>query len=341
MLEMLQTGKALYALAAIGAIGAISKLITRSLYKRLIRETDNMAMTKNRNLKALKQKLENACRLNQNIVNTEAYLERQMYGFRFMKISLNSWNNLSAQMTILGIMAGGAASFAAYWYRLDSYYIVLYASAGAFLGLALAFLDSSFSIGLKQQRLANALLEYTDNSVLVRAFRENAGQQERFQDSARRLPVREADTDELSEREAIIRENAIRDGLIKEAVKMPERQREAEDKASLFRAKKADKPAGLKRLKAEKTGRVKKTAALVEEKNALFQNLKEESQNVPSAQEPSGEGIRDIDYLKHSLEQIAASRERSKQQEEWTKNLKPEEMKALGELLRQYLSAES
>ena len=46
MLEMLQTGKALYALAAIGAIGAISKLITRSLYKRLIRETDNMAMTK-------------------------------------------------------------------------------------------------------------------------------------------------------------------------------------------------------------------------------------------------------------------------------------------------------
>ena len=100
MLEMLQTGKALYALAAIGAIGAISKLITRSLYKRLIRETDNMAMTKNRNLKALKQKLENACRLNQNIVNTEAYLERQMYGFRFMKISLNSWNNLSAQMTI-------------------------------------------------------------------------------------------------------------------------------------------------------------------------------------------------------------------------------------------------
>ena len=176
----------------------------------------------------------------------------QMYGFRFMKISLNSWNNLSAQMTILGIMAGGAASFAAYWYRLDSYYIVLYASAGAFLGLALAFLDSSFSIGLKQQRLANALLEYTDNSVLVRAFRDNAGQQERFQDSARRLPVREADTDELSEREAIIRENAIRDGLIKEAVKMPERQREAEDKASLFRAKKADKPAGLKRLKARK-----------------------------------------------------------------------------------------
>lgn len=341
MLEMLQTGKALYALAVIGAIGAASKFITRSLYKRLIRETDNMAMTKNRNLKALKQKLETICRLNQSIVNTEAYLERQMYGFRFMRISLNSWNNLSAQMTILGIMTGGAASFAAYWYRLDSYYVVLYASAGAFLGLALAFLDSSFSIGLKQQRLANALLEYTDNSVLVRAIRTGAGQEERFQDSARCLPLREAGTDELNEREAIIRENAVRDGLIQEAVAIPERRREAENKTPLFTAKKLDRPTGLKRLKSERAGRGQKTAAMIEEKNALLQNKKEDSKNVPSAQESSGEGLRDIDYLKHSLEQIAASRERSKHQEEWTKNLNPEEMRALGELLRQYLSAES
>ena len=57
MLEILQTGKALYALAAIGIIGVLSKLVTRSLYKRLIRETDNMAATKNKNLKILKQKL--------------------------------------------------------------------------------------------------------------------------------------------------------------------------------------------------------------------------------------------------------------------------------------------
>lgn len=341
MLEMLQTGKALYALAVIGAIGAASKFITRSLYKRLIRETDNMAMTKNRNLKALKQKLETICRLNQSIVNTEAYLERQMYGFRFMRISLNSWNNLSAQMTILGIMTGGAASFAAYWYRLDSYYVVLYASAGAFLGLALAFLDSSFSIGLKQQRLANALLEYTDNSVLVRAIRTGAGQEERRQDSARCLPLREAGTDELNEREAIIRENAVRDGLIQEAVAIPERRRESENKNPLFTAKKLDRTTGLKRLKSERAGRGQKTAAMIEEKNALLQNKKEDSKNVPSAQESSGEGLRDIDYLKHSLEQIAASRERSKYQEEWTKNLNPEEMRALGELLRQYLSAES
>ena len=35
-------------------IGIVSKLITRSLYKRLLKETDNMAMTRNKNLQNLK-----------------------------------------------------------------------------------------------------------------------------------------------------------------------------------------------------------------------------------------------------------------------------------------------
>ena len=83
MLEFLQTGKALSVLAAIGMIGFVSKLITRSLYKRLLKETDNMAMTRNKNLQNLKQRLENTCRLGQNIVNTQAYLDKQIDGFHF------------------------------------------------------------------------------------------------------------------------------------------------------------------------------------------------------------------------------------------------------------------
>lgn len=413
MLEILQTGKALYVLAAIGMIGVLSKLVTRSLYKRLIRETDNMAMTKNRNLKILKQKLENACRLNQSIVNTEAYLERQMYGFRFMRISLQGWNSVSLQMTILGIMAGGAAAFASYWYRLDSYYIVLYASAGAFLGLFLAFLESCFGIGLKQQRLANALLEYTDNSVFVRASRENPGRDEYFQDNVRRLPVREIAGDDAGERERMLRENDLRDGLIREAVKASPKGRSqtGQDKLSVI-GERGDKPAGLKRLKAEKLGKAKKGASggSAEEEGGfglgmetagfsgtgrelsldLFSGFMEGSQQAKKAgrrndapgaassgnagaskkgtpsgtvlsggalsQETEGDAergdksagkaegetgsVRDIDYLKRSLEQIAASREKSKREDDWTRDLSQEEMKVLGELIRQYFSAD-
>ena len=52
MLEFLQTGRMLYVLAAICALGTLSTLVTGSLYKRLIKETGNMALTKDKNLKA-------------------------------------------------------------------------------------------------------------------------------------------------------------------------------------------------------------------------------------------------------------------------------------------------
>ena len=49
--------------------------------------------------------------------------------------------------------------------------------------------------------------------------------------------------------------------------------------------------------------------------------------------------IRDVDYLKHSLEQIAASREKSRGLDEnWLKDLKPEEVELIGDILKQYLA---
>ena len=55
MLQFLQTGKVLYVLAAVCALGIISKLVTGNLYNRLINVTGFMALTMNRNLRALKQ----------------------------------------------------------------------------------------------------------------------------------------------------------------------------------------------------------------------------------------------------------------------------------------------
>ena len=51
MLEFLQTGRMLYVLAAICALGTLSTLVTGSLYKRLIKETGNMALTKDEKFK--------------------------------------------------------------------------------------------------------------------------------------------------------------------------------------------------------------------------------------------------------------------------------------------------
>ena len=163
MLEFLQTGKALYVLATVCLLGMISKLMTSSLYKRLMRETGNMALTKNKNLRSLKQKTENMFLLSHGIRNSGAYIEKQMYGFRFMNLSLDVWENVSVQAMILCFLLGGLAAFGAYWYRCDSYYIVLYGSMGILSGLFLVLVDNGANISLKRQQLMDALVDYVEN----------------------------------------------------------------------------------------------------------------------------------------------------------------------------------
>ncbi len=164
MLQILQTGKVLYVLAAVCGLGIISKLVTSSLYKRLIKESGNMVLTKNKNLRSFRQKTENMLMLSHGIRNTNAYIEKQLYGFRFMKLSLDSWDNLSVQSMILCFLLGGIAAFGAYWYRCDSYYIVLYGSMGILTGLFMVLVDNSVNIAVKRQQLMDCLIDYVDNT---------------------------------------------------------------------------------------------------------------------------------------------------------------------------------
>ena len=372
MLEFLQTGKALSVLAVIAFIGAVSKLITRSLYRRLLKDTENMAMTRNKNLKILKQKLENTYRVNQNIVNSKAYLDKLMYDFRFLRVSFDAWDNVSRQMVLLGLFAGGTGSFLSYWYRIDSYYIVLYASMGALAGLFLMFLDSSFHIGQKKQKLETILLEYVDNSVFVRAARENSSREtmpreaaaaafstgmssrERYQNMAdrdrsedrdqkqgkSRLFGKERELYTTEEREQMIRENEIKDGLVREESArraqvrpLKSRNSKAEELLRTVRSMKQDgeteqddERAGIERTGGERIG-------------------SERSGTERSACSPAR---RDIESLRKSLEQIAASRDRTKEDmsqrgdspggRDWMKNISEEEMRLISEIMRQYFS---
>ena len=108
----------LYVLAAICALGTLSKLGTGSLYKRLIKETGNMALTKDKNLKTLKQRMENVFLINHGIRNVNAYIEKQLYGFRFLHLSLDDGDKLSVQAMIVCFMDGRVAAVGTYWYQI-------------------------------------------------------------------------------------------------------------------------------------------------------------------------------------------------------------------------------
>lgn len=60
---------------------------------------------------------------------------------------------------------------------------------------------------------------------------------------------------------------------------------------------------------------------------------------APAPETPEKESIRDADFIKRGLEQMAASREKNRGGDEnWIRDLKPEEVELIGDILKQYLA---
>lgn len=178
MMSFLQTGRALYVLAAICLGGIFVRLAAGGFYKRLIRESANLALTKNRYLRTLRQNAEDTYRINMGMSNTRVYLERQLYSLRFMGMSLRGLESLGGQLTLLCFLAGGAAAFLSYWYRSDNYYIVLYGVMGIFGGMVTMFADYGVNLEEKRQHLITCLQDQLENAMWSRLERENTTDQQ-------------------------------------------------------------------------------------------------------------------------------------------------------------------
>ena len=313
MLEFLQTGKALYVLAALCGIGIITRWLTRNLYKRLIRESDNFTLTKNKNLRAFKQKTETTYQMNQGIPKAKPYLERQMYDFKHMGITLQGWNMFSNQMTLWCFLVGGAAAFASYWYRADSYYIVLYGSAGIMAGLFTILVDHGAGIAEKRQQLFASLDNYLENTLIYR------------------LDLEREDLKAISGPRMETREN-IRPIYPQSSKAVVESEPEQDKKAD-------------RRSARQRNGSLEKSIRNRPQKQSM-ETFSEGAETGSERAELQGQpdvksSRRDVDYLKRSLEQIAASRERergNRQGEDWLKDLSPDELKLISEILQEYLT---
>lgn len=306
MLEFLQTGKALYVLAALCGIGVITRWLTRSLYKRLIKEADNMTLTKNKSLRAFRQKTENTYQMNQGIPKVKPYLERQMYDFKYMGITLQGWNLFSGQMTLWCFLAGGAAAFGAYWYRTDPYYIVLYGTVGILAGLFTILVDHGAGIAEKRQQLFASLDHYLENTLIYRLDQEREEREDMQSPSEGRENIRS------------LYSPSVRDG-----------EREPE--------KKPERRVGRQRMRTEYLE--KQLGTRLDQKASAEEEIRDKDAAGDGAVSQSSR--RDVDYLKKSLEQIAASRERERGKrkgEDWLKDLNPEELKLIGEIIQEYLT---
>ncbi|MDD3253685.1 MAG: hypothetical protein PHV18_14130 [Lachnospiraceae bacterium] len=368
MLQLLETGRALYVLAAICLLGIVTRAIAKHLYKRLLKESGNLAMTKNKSLKELRQRAENTYRMNQGLRDSGAWLEHQLYELRVFGISLSGWSNLATQWTWLCLLAGGVGAFFSYWYRLDTYYIVMYGGGAVLMAMLTMLFDNGMN-GSWRDQLSASLQDYLENVMCPRLARNQPLEGKRTDAAAVERPglrsigrggIRGeradlggpdrtgsdlADADQIgSGRIGADRMAADRTGTSR----LNRGGRMGAMDGGIYEADGSENPGAAGNLAtgnlasgnlapgnvtAVNTGGGRKTQT---------RSNRRQAQRETAAVAGSGEGQgneRDIDYLKRSLEQIAASREKSRVDDEnWLKDLRPEEVELIGDILKQYLA---
>lgn len=402
MLQLLETGKALYVLAGICVLGIMTRAITKRFYKRLIKESTNLALTKNKSLKELRQKAENTYRMNQGMSDSGAWLEHQLYEMKIMGVNLSGWSNLCMQWTWLCLLAGGLGAFLSYWYRLDTFYIVLYGGGSVLLAMITMLFDNGVAGGWREQ-LQAALQDYLENVMYPRMARSMSGEgSQRDKTAQERSGLRGVRT--VGKREGkLVRRTQTAADAEQEVSGSNAFSGTASERAELEGQMEAA-GAQEEKLTGDRKAETVAAESLTESRRALFGGLRGNGKNRSSQKlsegihgesgtldresrvsehggrsdsrvrtgiqadseadgfEGRGAGgkaaaggygnsgtgehgensglktIRDLDYLRKSLEQIAACREKSRAADEnWLRDLRPEEVELIGDILKQYL----
>lgn len=91
-------------------LSILCQIIIGVLYQKLLKETENMAVTENKLLKQCKLKFSNYFELNEGNINIPVYVDKFMPQLRFAGISLTAMVHLSGQLLLLSVFAAGVGA---------------------------------------------------------------------------------------------------------------------------------------------------------------------------------------------------------------------------------------
>lgn len=150
------------------SLSIICQIIMGVLFRKLILETENMAVTGNKSLQQLKLKFSSCCKLHDGIANVSVFVDKYMFQIKIHKISFHVWKHLSGQLVLLAILIAGIGACMGIIEGESLLYIAPFYII-SFLGLYGYFAVSSLvDIAGKYELLRTNLIDYLENHLADR-----------------------------------------------------------------------------------------------------------------------------------------------------------------------------
>lgn len=149
-------------------VGIIHKLFLGRYYKKMAYAAENMGLTNKKQLKTMKTKFENSYKLNMNVNNVGAFVDKNMEKQRVCGLPVSFWDKLNLQLTSVCIILGIVGTFMGISNNDSAKTIFTTFTYGILTGAVLVLLEVSVGTDSKRKALKTNIKDYLENYLMHR-----------------------------------------------------------------------------------------------------------------------------------------------------------------------------
>ena len=163
MLNYLNHEFGLYGLVGVFTICVLGKLIANGIYKRMIKQSKDLLVTKDKRLRFIAENY-GAYRQKQGAIhNLPVFIEKNIYSYKRLGINPLKLDAVVSQGPLICFLCGLSVTFVSFWYGEPIKYIVLQFSAGVILGIVMAIVDGILDTERKRDMAFIHIQNYLEN----------------------------------------------------------------------------------------------------------------------------------------------------------------------------------
>lgn len=158
--------------AGLCGLGLLLRFIVASVYKYLVKESNNPGEAKNKMLVHMKMKFETCYKLKIGVNNVDTFVDKNILNYRFCGILLSTWDNYSGQVLFLSLLLVPVSTVFGVVYDCGQDQVLLTGAVGILTSAVLILVDKSINLAGKRKLLRINLLDYLENFCKVRLEQE-------------------------------------------------------------------------------------------------------------------------------------------------------------------------